>query len=77
MILAGSHSLGTGAACSAATSPALISEIHDWLRKDVGTEALSKREKTIWVLVKGTVGEQNRDGTPKVEIIGVGACDLK
>jgi hypothetical protein len=51
LVLAGAHSLGTGAACMAATRSSLIQKIKTALPADV----LEDKEKTFWVLVKGTV----------------------
>jgi len=53
MVLAGPRSLGTGAACLAATRSKLIGEIAQRL---AGKCDLANREITIWVLVKGKIG---------------------
>jgi len=50
LILAGAHSLGTGAACLAATRSFLIQKVRGKLPQ--GT--LEKKSSTFWVLVKGT-----------------------
>jgi len=50
MILAGAHSLGTAAACMAATR----SEIIEAIAARLGDVDLSQTDRTIWVLVKGT-----------------------
>jgi len=73
MIMAGPHSLGTGAACLAATSSPLIQEIGARLKKehDVG---LADKDKTLWVLVRGEVSRDdwrlNVEGV-SIEEVGV------
>jgi hypothetical protein len=52
MVMAGAHSLGTGAACVAATNSRLISLIQEKLPKDV---RLSDKQRTIYAYVKGKV----------------------
>jgi hypothetical protein len=49
LIIAGAHSLGTGAACLAATRSALIKQIKEKLPEG----ALEDKTRTFWVLVKG------------------------
>ena len=46
MVMAGAHSLGTGAACLAATQPTLIKRI-----REKGLD-IANREQSFWVLVK-------------------------
>jgi hypothetical protein len=48
-IMAGPHSLGTGAACLAATKPKLVCEISERL---AGVIDLTTRDRTFWVLVE-------------------------
>jgi hypothetical protein len=52
MIMAGAHSLGTGAACLAATRSVLIRRIRSLL-KEQGVD-LADKHQTWWVLVRGT-----------------------
>lgn len=54
-IMAGAHSLGTGAACIAATSSPLIKEIQKMLPE----KTLADKSKGFWVLVKGTASEKD------------------
>ena len=53
--MAGAHSLGTGAACLAATRSSLIQEIRSRLPEGV----LEDKKRTFWVLVKGTASERD------------------
>jgi len=55
MVMAGAHSLGTGAACLAATRSAKIQEIRAHLPKGV----LEDKDSAFWVLVKGTVSRDD------------------
>lgn len=55
LIMAGAHSLGTGAACIAATSSPLIKEIQKMLPE----KTLADKSKGFWVLVKGTASEKD------------------
>lgn len=69
LIMAGAHSLGTGAACIAATSSRFIREI----QKSLPEKVLADKNRTFWVLVKGIASE--RDGLldqNDVEICEVG-----
>lgn len=54
-IMAGAHSLGTGAACIAATSSPFIKEI----QKILPEKTLADKSKSFWVLVKGTASEKD------------------
>lgn len=54
MIIAGAHSLGTGAACMAATRTDLIEKIEDSLPR--GYE-LDYHKKGMWVLVKAVANK--------------------
>lgn len=54
LILAGSHSLGTGSACLAATKPQLIENINKIL---MGKVEFTDKNRKIWVLVKGVTDE--------------------
>lgn len=51
MIMAGAHSLGSGAACLAATRSSLIQKI----RSELPPRVLEDKERAFWVLVKGVV----------------------
>ena len=55
-VLAGAHSLGTGAACLAATRPELIREVRNALPMNV----LGKKGVRFWVLVKGEANREDR-----------------
>jgi len=55
LILAGSHSLGTGAACLAATRSSLIKE----LREKLPPGTLEDKQRTFWALVRGTVSRKD------------------
>jgi len=55
LIMAGAHSLGTGAACLAATRSSLIRKLRDKL--PIGT--LEDKGRTFWALVKGTVNRND------------------
>lgn len=57
MIMAGAHSLGTGAACLVATRSILIQQAKDALGKH---ENFGERNRTIWILVKGVISEADR-----------------
>jgi hypothetical protein len=69
MIMAGPHSLGTAAACLAATRVSLIQKI-----KDALPSAMEDRSKALWVLVKGTSNTKDfhldEDGVT-IEDVGV------
>ena len=68
-VLAGQRSLGTGAACLAASKSVLIRQIRDQL---VGSAELTDHEKTIWALVQGTRSSDRHIDTDGVEIVGAG-----
>jgi len=53
-VLAGPHSLGTGAACLAATKSLLVRQIGEHL---AGKVDLADRERTIWSLVRGVAAD--------------------
>lgn len=67
LIMAGAHSLGTGAACIAATSSPLIKEI----QKRLPEKTLAEKSRCFWVLVKGKASE--KDGL--LDYDGVTVCD--
>jgi hypothetical protein len=73
MVLAGAHSLGTGAACKAATDERWVQRIVQLIKNQLGFDpiAVDARE-TFWVLVKGTGRSEN----PDVEVIQVGRPSL-
>lgn len=64
-VMAGAHSLGTGAACLAASRSSLIKLIRSKLRETTGLADFDKsgiiedHEKAFWVLVRGTVSPDN------------------
>jgi len=55
MLMAGAHSLGTGAACLAATRSTLIQRVRNALPHG----AMEDKESTFWVLVKGRVSRED------------------
>jgi hypothetical protein len=61
LILAGAHSLGTGAACLAATNFLLIQQIRNMLPEGV----IENKQRSFWVLVKGVAND--KDGLLDVE----------
>jgi hypothetical protein len=65
LVLAGAHSLGTGAACLAATRSRLIES----LKRKLPSGVLLDRGKTIWALVRGQVSEE--DGALNAEGVAV------
>lgn len=69
LILAGPHSIGTGAACLAATKPQLLHKIS---QKLIGKAELSDPNNTIWVLVKGTTNESGHMDVSGVSIVEAG-----
>ena len=56
VIMAGTRSFGTGAACLAATRPGLIQEIRNRLRK----VKFADPTQTIWALIRGIPDRQQR-----------------
>jgi len=68
LLLAGAHSLGTGAACLAATRSGLIERIERKLAPDV---TLADKHRTIWALVKGHIN----DADGHLDEDGVTVCD--
>lgn len=71
-ILAGPHSLGTAAACLAATNSRLIREI---ARKLTGAADLAAQDRTIWVLVKGISSPDLHIGPDEVTILHAGVYE--
>lgn len=69
LILAGSHSLGTGSACLAATKPQLIEIISKIL---MGKAEITDRNKKLWVLVKGVTDEARNLNIAGVSIVDAG-----
>jgi hypothetical protein len=63
MVMAGAHSLGTGAACIAATRSQHIRDI-----KSKGID-IAERHNAFWVLVKGV--ESSRDGLLDIEGVSI------
>jgi len=68
-IMAGPHSLGTGAACLAATRSEHARRIGELL---VGQTDLGARDQTIWVLVKGMVGTDFHLSSAGVRVLAAG-----
>ena len=50
LLVAGAHSLGTGAACLAVSKSSLINQVNNKLPKDID---LSEKTKAFWALVRG------------------------
>lgn len=69
MILAGARSVGTGAACLAATRTPLVRQIADRL---LCKAELGEHDKTIWVLVKGTTDRDRYIDQDNVTIVDAG-----
>jgi len=57
MIMAGPRSLGTGAACLAATRSPLIARIQERLPEGI---KIADKQQAFWVLVKGTMTDKRR-----------------
>jgi hypothetical protein len=75
LIMAGAHSLGTGAACLAATRSPLIRGIRDQLLSH-GIDMADKRSR-FWVLVRGRLTSGfGRLGVDDVDIVDAGAYSL-
>ncbi len=55
LIMAGAHSLGTGAACLAATRSEYIARIRKKLVESCGEDVLADKHRSIWALVRGDV----------------------
>jgi hypothetical protein len=68
-VMAGPHSLGTGAACLAATRSDLVRQI---ARRLTGTLDLTTRDKTMWVLVRGVVAADSHIDAEGVEVVDAG-----
>ena len=71
LIMAGPHSLGTGAACLAATRSPLIQEIKDALPEGV----IEDKQRTFWVLVRGVGGEDGLLDMEGVSIVEAGVYE--
>jgi hypothetical protein len=72
LIMAGAHSLGTGAACIASTYSPCIKKIQEKLPEGI----LGNKEKSFWVLVEGEAS--TKDGLldhEKVNIVDAGVYD--
>ena len=59
VIMAGPHSLGTGAACIAATRTAKIREIRDKLPTEEDRIAFADHTRTVWALVHGKADDDD------------------
>ena len=73
-ILAGPHSLGTGAACLAATKSQVIRKIAQQLAASID---LGSRDRTFWVLVKGVADEDLHIRPDGVEVFACGVYPPK
>ena len=65
-IMAGPHSLGTGAACLAATKPQLVRKVADKL---ADKSDLSSHDRYFWVLVKATASHDYHVDDSSVEVV--------
>lgn len=70
IILAGPHSLGTGAACLAATKSQLVSDIGKAL---TGVVDLATRDRTLWILLKAAIGPDDHIDSEQIKIVEAGA----
>ncbi|MBI4658383.1 MAG: hypothetical protein HY735_05990 [Verrucomicrobia bacterium] len=68
-ILAGPHSLGTGAACLAATKSQVIRQTSERLG---GVCDLATRHQALWILVKGTAADDRHIDPAGVEVLDAG-----
>jgi hypothetical protein len=73
MVFAGAHSLGTGAACLAATRSPLIRKLKAKFKEELDFEIADKR-RGCWVLVKGKNSEH--DGMLNYQDVEVVECGL-
>lgn len=74
LIMAGPHSLGTGAACLAATRSPLIQEIGRRLKEECDVN-LADKDKTIWALVKGNL-RRSRSGGALLDVKDVSVQEV-
>jgi hypothetical protein len=72
LILAGAHSLGTGAACLAATRSSLIRQLKNSLPEKV---ELADMSRTIWALVQGESSSDRLLDESGVKVIEAGCWD--
>jgi hypothetical protein len=68
-ILAGTHSLGTGAACLAATNSKLIKQIEEIIPN---RDHLKDQKRILWVLCKGVLDKDHQVGPENVTIWDAG-----
>lgn len=72
LIMAGAHSLGTGAACLAATRSVLLRKVKQALPESVD---FADKSQPFWVLVKGTGSKTDRLlDEADVQIVEAGSC---
>ena len=71
MIMAGAHSLGTGAACLAVTRSRLIQQIRD--KMPVGID-IADKSHAFWALVRGKVDEHGMISEEGVSVLEAGVC---
>jgi hypothetical protein len=69
VILGGPHSLGTGAACLAATRTQLVREIRERLQAGAHPVEMDMQNQPFWVLVKGVVAPRQHLGPECIEIV--------
>ena len=68
VLMAGPHSLGSGAAGMAATNARLIQQLQDRLQQDCGVE-LADKSKPVWALLEATANR--KDGGLKVKNVKI------
>jgi hypothetical protein len=71
-IIAGPHSLGTAAASLAATRPPLIRAVANFFDFDA---ELTRRDVTIWALVRGKADAEGHLTADGVDVIRTGVCE--
>ncbi len=72
MIIAAAHSLGTGAASVAATTPRYIKMIRDLLKFKAGADVMPDKSVGFWAVVKGVVADDNQLDKQNIEIVDCG-----
>ena len=78
LIMAGPHSVGTGAASLAATHPRLIRQIKDQFgRAPKSGINLADRSQAWWVLVKGELDRDKNLVPGRITLVDGGRCEKK
>lgn len=73
LIMAGPHSMGTGAACLAATKPQLLQDVNQRLS---GKADLTDRQQAFWILVKGQKDYSDHLDVSGVQVVDVGTLQF-